>query len=229
MIKKVVLYSSGIINKQATIYKQVNGFNVYRLTEDITAFDKNYTDEEDRDLYFKYQQIFIELNNYLFPLGDMRHIDKLNNFKSEKEVLDAFSEQVSKSLSNGRRPSLGLCQYFNRMDTYNKAVELLSKKKEQELEERIKKESELKLKEEMLKAQKLNESSVLFLRGGKIEGDVFVDLCDKVEVKLPLRTRGWLLNKVYWVSTTQYSADSDSSVIFDYIDKLELKLKARGG
>ena len=223
MLKDVVLYVSGIKKKQATEHKTINGLKTYFLTEDLNDFHSKYSEEE-QERYYKHLQLFIELDNYLFPLGSVQHIMELEKY-TEEQLLDSFNKQVDKSLENTKRPSLGICQYFNRLDDYNKALENIKEKEQNDLAIRKEKEEAISRQKEEQKQVELENATKLFLEGKNIDGDAFVDLCDKFNIKVPLRTRGWALNKLQYISLTNYSAYSDSTVIFDYVEKLEKAIK----
>ena len=225
MLKDVALHISGIKRKQATDHKEVNGIKTYFLTEDLNDFHAKYNEEE-QERYYKHLQLFIELDNHLFPLGSVQHINELEKY-TEQQLLDMFNSQVDRAIETIKRPSLGVCQYFNREDDYKKALENIKEKEENDRAIRKEKERAIAEQKERENKLELDNAMITFRNGDKINGELFVGLCDQLGVKLPLRTRGWVLNKLQYISLTNYWAYTDSTVIFDYVGELELEIKKK--
>lgn len=74
------------------------------------------------------------------------------------------------------------------------------------------------------KVEKTNKMHVCDMdklkQGDWISGGEFVFLCDVFGVEIPLRTRGWALNKLTSINPSSYRASTKSTVIFDYMEKL---------
>lgn len=230
MIKNVVWSNAGIVRKQAELLFSFEGFNFYGLKEDY----KN-------NKFPEWGLCYLEHNNCLFCITNCSVIkSKIEQQPEEykKYFLDfdnLITNSFEKSLSNAKDKkccdiSKGVAQYLNREQEAEKVKQeyitwLNNKQKEDKIErERIKKEKEQK--EQKQYEQELIQAEEKFIKHEFIPGHLFVGLCDKYEIALPLRTLGWCLKNLIKISQNQYSHNSKngSSVIFNYVKELNKKL-----
>lgn len=205
MLARCVL-GSGIKNKQAIKITEYNNYNIYYLKE-----------------WGEDGLKFVMFDGYLFPVGfNIEHVKKtLDNITDFKQTLIA---QFKYTLRQCKSISLGLAQYLNRVDDAIKAKEK-QKKREQEHEQQKQEEQEKREQElKELYEKNLKEAEINFINGKKIHGSTFVDLCDKYNIKLPIRTRGWCLKTLTYIGINGYQykkGGNASTVIYKYIDKLK--------
>ena len=64
-----------------------------------------------------------------------------------------------------------------------------------------------------------------FKEGKMILSDMFLALCKRYEIKIPIKTIGWCKSSLYSVSKKSYQRNSSkrnqSTVIFNYVEMLE--------
>lgn len=219
MLKKVVLFTSGIINKKVVHNERISDFETYFLLEDISGFKKSYTQEE-QERYKKHLNLFVELDDHLFPICSQGQGVKLWDYTSDS-LLSMQRKSFNNAVLTGGRISRGVAQYLGREEEYYKALEREKQKRDNDSIERKRIMEEEERQRQMEHNKELKQASLVFLKGGDITGDNFLSLCDKLEVKLPIRTRGWVIKNLDIVSKNSYSANTRSTVIFDYVRKLE--------
>lgn len=204
------IHWGGIQRKQVIAIDNYNSHKFYAL--------RNAKDD--------YDFAYLELDNHLFPICSIINIDKAKEtFKNKNLTEQDLKNDIIKTFENQLREgrvSLGLAEYLNRTDEALQAREKRQKEYQEELEkmkqERIQKELEYQKELE----ESLKEKVKMFKNGEKIGGRDFVDLCDKYEIKLPLRTRGWALNKLVEINENTYTYNrTDSKVIFKYTKLLK--------
>lgn len=185
MLAKCVL-GSGIKNKQAIKITEHNNYEIYYLKE-----------------WGEDGLKFIMYDNYLFLVGfDIERVKQsLDHIIDIKQALIAEFEQT---LRQGRGISAGLGQYLNRTENVIKFKEeqkqkRIEEEKQREIEKKERKQREVEEIEKML-----SEKAERFKNGHLISNEHFVMLCDKYNIKLPLRTRGWCLKTLVYISKDNY-------------------------
>lgn len=207
MLAKCV-HHQGIERKQVIKFEDYKGYEIYTLKEDVKQ---------------KYSMKYIMYDSHLFPavsdIEIIRQILNNINFNFKEHLIKTFDEQI-KLKSN---INMGFAEYLNRVeeakevktqqkkewDLKDKERQLLKEKREQE-----------RIKQEQEAFQKAEED---FKNGEYIYGREFVDLCDKYNIKLPIRTRGWCLNSLTYVSNNHYGyrGKHHSTVIMKYAKLLK--------
>lgn len=199
MLAKCVL-GSGIKNKQAIKITEHNNYEIYYLKE-----------------WGEDGLKFVKYDGYLFPVGfNIEHAQKtLDNIPDFKQALIGQFEYTIRQCKN---ISMGLAQYLNRVDEAVKAKEEQEKIRQEQKEEELRQQRIKEAEEEILKQAKEK-----FKNGELIDAELFVKLCDKYNIKLPLKTRGWCLKTLVYISKDNYKykkGGNTSTVIYNYVDKL---------
>lgn len=209
MLGKCVHSVSGIENKQLVKVDHHNGFDFYMLRTD---YEKNDG----------FQRIYFEHDGYFFPIASgieriKRYLDQNPSFN----LLEWITADFEESLKTGERINKGYAQFLGREEEAKKAVEAYKERKrieqEKQEEERRKQELEKQKEEEKRLAQSENE----FIEGEKITGEDFLKLCEKYNISLPVRTKGWAKENLISISKTSYRFyGNESKTILDYAEKL---------
>lgn len=217
-IKKVVLHVSGIINKDFTFIKKVGNFDVYYMNEEHNKLIRNYQDEQ-LEYQMKWLNIFVDVQDHLFMVASLKNIESLASL-SEQDILNHFDKLFNDAIEENKLPSFGYAQFSNRILDYENAK--LNKKHADKLKELEKEkiEQEKLQKEESERLEQLTIAENRLLNNEWISNTLAVQLFDKYEIKLPLRTRGWIINKLENTSMEQYEAHSKSTVYFEYLGLL---------
>lgn len=210
MLAKCVLHNSGIVNKQAVKIMDYNGYEIFYLKE-----------------WGEDGLKFVMFDNHLFSIAfDIERVKMvLDNIKDFKQFLINDFEY---SIQNLNRINMGLAQYLNRVD---EAVEAKNKKKKQEeaIKQQIEKDRQEKERQEKLEQEKLlKQAEKDFINGEHIKIDLFLQLCDKYNLKLPAKTRSWCKKWLISISENQYLVRqkcSQSTVIFNYTKELKERIK----
>ena len=137
-----------------------------------------------------------------------------SNKWSIKAASDITGIPLSKTISVRMQQ---LREYFGK---YWEAYEAGEAAKEAERAAKEAAEEAEELAEEYARLDKVAE---VFKGGQKISNKDFVALCDRYNVKLPIRTRGWALEALCLISTSSQVHNRGtraSSVIFNYVDEL---------
>lgn len=209
MLKNVV-FSSGIKRKQVVKIGEYKGIEIYDLKENQ---NKKYNDK------------YILHNNHLFPINwDIEEIKRFIDLYSdiEAKIVDWFE----RPLKEGHGVSLGLAKYLNREEEalkINKEVyeKLMAKRREKE-EEKIRKKEELKKQRE----EQLDKAEEDFVNGNRINGIDFWDLCNRYELEIPIKTKGWIKRNLISIQKSEYGFSINyiktlSSKIATYAKKIE--------
>lgn len=188
MLGKCVLWVSGIVSKQIEKVDHYNGYDFFMLREDIK---KNY----------EYGMFFLEYDNHYFHISNNRerikeYLDHNPNFNIQQWITKSFEE----SLITGSRVSKGLAQYLNREEEALQAVERFRKQKEQEKVQREDEKAERERQFQLEYEKKLTDAETEFMDNKKIDSDMFLALCDKYYVTVPIRTRGWIKSSLADIS-----------------------------
>ncbi|PAV30234.1 hypothetical protein CIL05_07135 [Virgibacillus profundi] len=219
MIKKVVLTSSGIKNKQVIEHEKINDFQTYLLKDQLNDLENNY-DKEEQEQYKRHLLLLVEVDKHLFTVCHLDQIEMIKQYDGN-QILEMLISNFNKELSGNKAINWGMAQYLNKEDEFNQVKE--NKRKENErykLEQKqIREEKEKQHQKE--RDRELETSLNELLAGNKIDNYDFVDLCDKYSIKLPLRTRGWALKSLNEIGKDQYSyGGNPSKVVFNYVEKL---------
>ncbi len=89
------------------------------------------------------------------------------------------------------------------------------------------KEAEALAREEEEKQNKLDSALNALLSGGNLEADALLILCDKFKVNVPLRTRGWIIEKLVSINDKDMSwqpkkkTDRPSTKVFSIYRQLQ--------
>ena len=204
------LHFQGIENKQVEKFEQVNDMELYVL--------KGRT-EPHHALYIK-----LDDEKHLFLACNISHINNLKDYDMSR-INKHIIEHFNKSIENKYRTSLGIGQYLGResevLEVRKYQHEIAKKEAEQKEIERQRKEQE----QRKIEMKYLQEQEEIFKQGEKIDGDDFVKLCDKYEIKLPLRTKGWAMDSLCSISYKSYSyCGNPSKVIMTYAEMLKDEL-----
>ena len=159
--------------------------------------------------------------NRIKPLIDQRDISSIvgtlvNN--DNKWSIKAASDIIGITLNKTMKVRMEqLKKYFGE---YWEVYEANEAAKEAERIAKEAAEEAAELAKEYARLDKVAEE----LKGGqKINNKDFVALCDRYNVKLPIRTRGWALEALCLISTSSQVHNRGtraSSVIFNYVDEL---------
>lgn len=187
MIKKIFGYHQGHVNKKVELYKKTPDGDIYLI---LAKDDRWYC---------------IEKGEFLYRICHETSKEALDrNLLQEKSFLLMAKESVKATNLLRFDP-----QYQNRtiaanpawfhlvdqIDSYleiekhNKAV------KEAQALERHNLEVEKQEKEKAEREKYIQDARTLILNGKMVCCEALVDVADTLKVKIPLRTRGWLLNK----------------------------------
>lgn len=225
MIKNVVLYSSGIVRKQVEEFEQINDFKTYLLKEQLNDLHAIHSPEE-QERFKKNMIVLAEVDNHLFFTGYFYQIEDIKkyNYNSE-QIIKQLTEQFNEGLAQHKRVSLGMAQYLKREDEYRMNEEFRKQQEQNRKLERQRLEEEKKQQEEQEYNKELDKAEIALLEGKAINNLLLLDLFDRHNITLPLRTRGWVLNKLISISQTNYRSYGNSTKIFDYVEELVDKLK----
>lgn len=209
MIKKIVQPVSGIVNKQVVEYKQINDFMTYFLKEQYSI---NPNDS--------YLNVYAEFDCHLFQACNLMHVDQLNQY-DEQTALKQLIENFNKSLDNKTCYDLGMAQYLNKLDGYYQVQEFKRSNKEEARKERERLRKEKEQQEEIKWHLELSEAEQDVIEDIGIDSDMFLGLCDRHNIKLPIRTRGWVRKSLDEIKGGRYSySGNPSKVVLDYFAEL---------
>lgn len=221
MIKNVVLFNSGIVAKQVEECKQINDFKTYFLKEQLNELHTYDVEEQERNK--KNLQVFAEIDNHLFCVCFYNQIEGLKEY-SRKKILKQLTEGFESALKQHKRVSYGMAQYLGLVNEFKANEEYRSQQEYEKHLEHQRLEEEKKQQQEQEFNNKLDKAEKDLLEGKKIDNVSILGLFDKYSIILPLRTRGWVKNKLQYISQTNYNAYSHSTKIFDYVEALVNKL-----
>ena len=213
------IHVNGIERKQMEFIKECEGMKFYCL----------------KNMNNPYDYAYIELNEYMLPITSITNINitiekiKNENMDLHKWIEDFFNNRINDDVYECGI-SMGYAQYLNREDeaiAYNNIVKDIKQTKREEenkLREEAKKQKE---EEEQQEYQKyITEAENKYMNGERVTNGEFVDLCDRYKIKLPLRTRGWVLKSLCSIKYSEETECSyqqkgnDSTVIGDYAEQL---------
>ena len=196
---------SGIKKKQAIKITEHNNFEIYYI--------KSWGEDGLK---------FIKYDNHLFPVGfNLERIKQHLEFITD--IKQALINQFEYTLKRGEGVSTGLGQYLNRSDEVIKYKEEQEKIRLEEVKQDKIKEEERKQQEAEEIEKTLIEQAEKFKEGKSINNQHFIMLCDKYNIKLPIKTRGWCLKTLANISKERYQyrqGGNKSTVIYEYTDKL---------
>lgn len=213
MIINALCSVSGIQRKQAEIVENYKGVNVVLLKEgqDIYALQI----KESYYLYLGYAN-----------LTTCRSI--IDRFEGEKLEDVAFREFENGVAKNSRTLSLGLAQYFGRTEDFNKVQDYNEAEDKSKAAERQRESEERQREAEKQRQELVNDAEERFKAGLEVNSEMFLELCKKHGIKVPIKTIGWCKKSMYSASKNSYRRNSSknrqSTVIFDYIEQLEKKI-----
>jgi hypothetical protein len=208
MLGKCLLFS-GIKNHQMVELGQINNLKFYA--------ERNKTEP--------YNILYVEINGHMLVAGNVIHMENIaNKIKNEqmdlhKWIEDSFNEYLEK----GQSAHLGYAEYLNRLPEaleHNKRLYELNKQKQAEKQKKRQEEEE-RLNE--LEQQAITGAGEQFKQGEAISGDLFLKLCDKHQIQLPLRTRGWIKKCLCEVDCDSYvyRGKNGSTVVLKYAKMLK--------
>ena len=114
VIKKVVLFVSGIVRKKAVEHEQINDFMTYLLKEDVTSVE-NETDQETKERRYNNLMLFAEIDGHLFHVGYVGKKDKLRAY-TKNELMELLKESHENGIEAGKKVSVGMTQYLETIE-----------------------------------------------------------------------------------------------------------------
>lgn len=213
------IHVSGIERKQMEFIKEYKGMKFYCLKGRKENYDFSYT----------------ELNGYMLPITSIANIEKAvediqnKNMDLHKWIEDFFNNRINDD-NYECGISIGYAQYLNREDeavAYNNIIKNKNQvKREEENKIREEKKKQKEEEEERQYQKYITEAEDKYMNSERITNGEFVDLCDRYKIKLPLRTRGWVLKSLCNIKYSddigcsyQYRGNA-STVIGDYAEQL---------
>jgi hypothetical protein len=219
MLGKCVHSVSGIQTKQIVKVDHYAGFDFYMLR----------TDYENNN---GFQRIYFEYDGHFFPIASNK--ERIKSYLDENpdfNILQWVTTDFEESLKEGVRINRGYAEYLGRTEEAKKAVEAYKVRKEQEQEEKRKQEEQKERQKALERQNKLIEAAEQYKQGEKIDGDIFLSLCELYNVSVAIRTKGWIKESLSSISCNnegrvQYRyAGNDSTKIGDVARKLFEALK----
>lgn len=199
MLGKCVHFVSGIELKQLIKVDHHNGYDFYiRLSEYKKGND--------------YAMVYFLYDNHFFPIQSNKEriklfLDQNPNFSLQQWLTESFEE----SLKTGARVLKGLAQYLHREQEALEAVERFKQQKEKENAKREAEKAEKERQRKIEYESKLTVAEKEFMNNQKINANLFLALCDKYYITVPIRTRGWIIE-----SLTNISCNKDNRVQYSY-------------
>lgn len=214
------LFVKGNYNREgkrtrARLLKTIGKYNIW-----ISAGkpDNSYP-ANDKDQYY----LYVQKDEWIVPLGATEHRLELNA-KDEKEqakLIDSFIESAKKQYveardGKGTFPNFIGALFLNELDRCGELAKIRQeedRKRRQEEDEERQRQKELKVEQEKQETiNRMVKTEEVFKTGGTIKnGDVIIDLAEKYNINIPLRTKGWILNDLAELTITE-----DGSVSYRY-------------
>ena len=211
MIINNIAAMSGIVRKQAEIVEEYKGVKIALLAE---GNNNRYS------LHVK--------DNYYYFLGysDLEscraNIDSLNGESMEAALLKFFEEGVKQ---NSPYLSKGVAQFFEREEDFKKVKEYNEKQDAEKTLIRQREEKEKQRESERRYEAMIDSAEQEFKEGKMILSEMFIALCKRHEIKIPIKTMGWCKSSLSCISKNSYQRNSKklnpSTVIFNYVEMLE--------
>lgn len=167
---------------------------------------------------------FYVYNNTIFPLGKFIFgVDNVDDRIAELKLwIDGYAKDIMINSINkiddlSHLSEKELIDFFDAIKIANAEIEQL-KYKEKLAEDKIKVEKQAKINLEILK-----QSTKVVRDGGKVDNNVFYNLLKYYDIKVPIRTKGWILSKLISIEKEVYrsKANSKSSVVFKLYEDLQ--------
>lgn len=197
MLGKCVHYVSGIEVKQMVKVDHYKGFDFYKQRKDA---ETDWT-----MIYFYHDGHFFPINSNAQRIKD--YLDAYPNFNIAEFIVSEFEE----SLKTGARVSKGYAQYLNREQEAQEAVSRFRAQKEQEKAEREVRKMEEERKRLQEKEDVITAGEQKYMKNKKISSEMFLELCKRHGVTVPIRTRGWIIE-----SMGDISCNDDGRVQYSY-------------
>ena len=197
MLGKCVHYVSGIETKQLVKVDHYKGFDFYKLRKNA---DTDWT-----MIYFYHDGHFFPISNNVDNIKNF--LDNNSNFDMSAFIVSEFEE----SLKTGANVSMGYAQYLGREQEALEAVRRFRERKEQEKAEREAKKVEEERKRLQEKENAITAAEQDYKENKYINGDIFLELCDKYNITIPIRTRGWIKENL-----TRIKYNSERSVSYSH-------------
>lgn len=195
MLVKAVTACSGIIGKQANSIGNYKGVDIATCKDESTVYLLQIKD------------------NYYYMVGysdvDRIHaiIDGLND-TLENTLLASFNAQIE---NKSGFCSKGLAQFFNRVSDYEKVQQYreelaMARQQKQQEQERQQKEQQ-----EHEYNTKLDQAKKSFVNNERITNDMFIELCKRNNIDLPIKTHGWCSK-----SLINIGVETDGDCVYRY-------------
>jgi len=201
------------VNIQAGEYLVPCGYTMFDL-EQRSAYEllnkKWYGDFENRNRFFDdlREGKSREESNLLVKEQLDKEKEFISNYSNDEEaqvifletIIDLFIERYIEARDNGGKfADFSGAAFLGELDQCDKISQVLKEeRKEADKIKRAERETERKREEEKAINAELKAIEVIkntLKNGGVIkEGDLLVKIADKYGIKIPLRTRGWMLN-----------------------------------
>lgn len=208
-LSKVLTYT-GIKNKFLVKYNTIQGIDFYIQVNNSDAYDV----------------LFIEVNNHFVNVGNVAQVESIadkiitDNMNIHKWIVKAFND----SLEGNNNCFLGYAEYLNRTEealAHNKKIyEQAQERQRQREEEKIRKEQEAEEKYQ----QEITQAESNYLSDEKINSSMFLALCDRYNVKIPIKVIGWCRKSLGAITNPKVGTYSycgnKSTTIFNYNDIL---------
>lgn len=199
-IKKVIGYYNGDKNRKVTFIDRFEEGTVWSIDaeDDHYALQLKGSDELYRMCWA--DQWGKGYKKALSEGGMLAQINKYCDacFELYKGNLAHTISANKAKVTNCNANWFGLAGRMEQLETIlanNKAIrDNEEKEREREAAEQESNALENKIKE-------LNEAKELIKVGDTVDGDILIELADEYEIKIPLRTRGWMMNKLVLISS----------------------------
>lgn len=176
----------------------------YDRKKDKIALNKNET-----AVYIKHNDIYI-ISRVLDECSILEDVvneacnielDRIENFLND--VIDVTEKNIQEVLEVEREK--------NRIENEKREAE----KEKIRIEKRRKEEQEKERKIEMIEEDIVN--------GDSIDNEDLILIADKLQIDIPIKTRGFIKNKLNWINEGRYSskAGSKSEKVFEIYDKIK--------
>jgi len=229
MIKEILLAVSGFQNARVTPLETLkNEHGEYKLYQ----LDK-WADDEWSD------GVLIETpSGVITQIINPKSLYRLKELVEKGEDIFAMmNKRVSDELEKAKRGQCFMVPKhwaiaFDRLGEYEEAEkefwQLTNEKKKKEAEEK----KQIELAEQKAAEERLDKAELDYYNGSFIGGDDFEGLLKRHEIKVPLRTLGWIKNNLNAVRNGSYTFSSAraskgstkmSSLMKELFEKLEVK------
>jgi len=197
MLGKCVHYVSGIETKQLVKVDHYKGFDFYKLRKNA---DTDWT-----MIYFYHDGHFFPISNNVDNIKNF--LDNNSNFDMSAFIVSEFEE----SLKTGANVSKGYAQYLGREQEAQEAVRRFRERKEQEKAEREAEEAERERQRKIEHENAITAAEQEYMKGKKVSSEMFLELCKRHNITVPIRTKGWIKECL-----SEISCNDDGRVQYRY-------------